>query len=298
MADIRLIYEKLAAIQAAIDLGPFDKNKHSVEYFKQNLNDYIPSNYIKTNDNKIIRTLSRNSQSLRCAQQIVNEFEKISKNESTEYKLLRKYMEICWSMPFYGSAYFSAQIERPPKSAFALLMDHFDLKVWVAINREGIHVISKESPELLVSVEYKDLRFATGCPTETSNPECIPCLFIKIPDNSNNNKILQIFSRQIKLIESLLNSFIEEQNNIEDDNIDAVIRYTVDSEDCTDGSHTSRILPLKSSTSYTSSEPKAPKSPCNLKKLSLATFDNSGHCINKTGSWVRKKENKKSAQKV
>jgi hypothetical protein len=139
-------YEKLAAIQAAIDLGPFNKNKHSVEYFKQNLNEYIPSNYIKTNDNKIIRTLSRNSHSLRCAQQIVNEFEKISKNETTEYKLLRKYMEICWSMPFYGSAYFSAQIERPPKSGFALLMDHFDLKVWVAINREGIHVISKESP--------------------------------------------------------------------------------------------------------------------------------------------------------
>jgi hypothetical protein len=142
-------YEQLAAIQAAIDLGPFDKNKHSVDYFKQNLNHFIPSNYIKTNDNKInglIRTLSRSSHSLRCAQQIVNEFEKISKNGSTEYKLLRKYMEICWSLPSYGSAYFSAQIERPVKSGFASLMNHFDLEVWVAINREGIHLISKESP--------------------------------------------------------------------------------------------------------------------------------------------------------
>lgn len=137
-------YEELAAIQAAIDLGPFDSNEHSVEYFKQHLNDYIPSNYNKTNG--LIRTLSLNSHSSRCAQQIVKEFKNISKDETNEYKLLRKYMEICWSLPFYGSAYFSAQIERPAKSSFASLVNHFDLKVWVAINREGIHVISKESP--------------------------------------------------------------------------------------------------------------------------------------------------------
>ncbi len=91
------------------------------------------------------------------------------------------------------------------------------------------------------------------------------------------------------MIESLLNSFIEEQNNTED----SVNHNTVYSEDCTDGSQTSRTLSAKSSTSYTSSEPKALKSSFNLKKLSFATFDNSGHCINKTGSWVRKKENKK-----
>ncbi len=137
-----------------------------------------------------------------------------------------------------------------------------------------------------MSVEYKDLYFAIGCSTETSNPECIPCLFIQIPDNSNNNnKILQIFSRQIKLIESLLNSFIEEQNNTED----TINHNTIELEDYTDGSQTSRTPPAKSSTSYTSSKPKAPKSPCNFKKLSFAEFDNFGHCINKTGSWVRKK---------
>lgn len=282
-------YEKLAAIQAALDLRPFNKNKHNIEYFRQHLNEFIPCNYIKSkvnNSNKIIRTLSRSSQLTRFAENIVNQLEEIFKNESTEYKLLKKYMEICWSIPCYGSAFFTAQIEKPVKSTFALLMDHFDRKVWIAINREGIHMISKESCELLLSIEYNRFCWEVGSPSDSSNPNCIPCLFIQIPDNSNLN-ILQIFSRQIKLIVSLLNTFIEDFNRSDDFNQNSGI-----STDCTDGSHSQ----ISDSVSYSVSNTglsfngsDGSTTPCNTKKLTFATFDNSGKCINKTGSWLRKK---------
>ncbi|CAG2180685.1 unnamed protein product [Oppiella nova] len=154
-------------------------------------------------------------------------------------------------------------------------MSHFDLKVWVAVNRDGLHLISKEKPELLLSIDYNDLCWAIGCPQDSSDPNCIPCLFIQIPEeNDKNNTILQIFSRQYKLIEQILNSFID----------DAKKSLSVDHVSCdvVDGGG-----PLSAESVSTPFSFGSNSKTLNRKKLSLATFDNSGQCINKTGSWVR-----------
>ena len=143
-------FEQLAAYQMAIDLGVYQKTEYTVEYIRQHLKELIPFNYIKPSDGKklngLIRTLSRSSPSLRCAQNIFQKYKELSKEKLSEYKLLRSYLEICWSIPCYGSAYFSAQIERPIKSKIDSIVNHFDLEVWVAVNQTGLHLISKEKP--------------------------------------------------------------------------------------------------------------------------------------------------------
>lgn len=45
-----------------------------------------------------------------------------------------------FNFPPSSSAFFHGQIEKPTKGLAALL-DHYDKKVLVGINREGIHVI-------------------------------------------------------------------------------------------------------------------------------------------------------------
>jgi len=94
-------YELLAAIQAAIELGPFEANVHSVQYFRQRLNEYIPCNYMKSGDtfNGLIRTLSRGSVTTRCAQKIVDKYRDISNQKFTESKQLRTYLDICRQIP-------------------------------------------------------------------------------------------------------------------------------------------------------------------------------------------------------
>ncbi len=150
---------QLAAYQLAIDLGIYEKTEYSVEYIRQHLKELIPFNYIKSSDgnkiNGLMRTLSRSTPSLKCAQSIHQKYKEISKEKLSEYKLLRSYLEICWTIPCYGSAYFSAQIERPYKSKIDSIVNHFDLEVWVAVNQTGLHLISKEKP---VSLCYSCLK--------------------------------------------------------------------------------------------------------------------------------------------
>ena len=53
---------------------------------------------------------------------------------------MRKYLEFCWSLPYYGSAFFRGQIETPAKSLTSLVINQ-DTEVIIAINSLGLHVI-------------------------------------------------------------------------------------------------------------------------------------------------------------
>lgn len=53
---------------------------------------------------------------------------------------MRKYLEFCWSLPFYGSAFFEGQVEQPVRGLTSL-MTHQDIPVLVAINAKGVYII-------------------------------------------------------------------------------------------------------------------------------------------------------------
>lgn len=145
-------FEQLAAYQAAIESVTCGKPKFTVDYFRTHLKEYIPRNQIKTIDggNRVtglIRTLSRSSPTAVCAQNIFKSFNEIADVVNLKIdKLLKSYLDLCRKVPCYGSAFFSAQIEKPVKSKLETLMSHYDLPVWVAINQRGLHLVSKEKP--------------------------------------------------------------------------------------------------------------------------------------------------------
>lgn len=66
-------------------------------------------------------------------------FQAIPSNASPK-RLVRKYLEFCWSLPYYGSAFFRGQIETPAKSLTSLVINQ-DTEVIIAINSLGLHVI-------------------------------------------------------------------------------------------------------------------------------------------------------------
>ena len=84
---------------------------------------------------------------------LIEQFKAIPSNASPK-RLVRKYLEFCWSLPYYGSAFFRGQIETPAKSLTSLVINQ-DTEVIIAINSLGLHVID---PTNVVS-DFSDLRF-------------------------------------------------------------------------------------------------------------------------------------------
>ena len=83
---------------------------------------------------------------------LIEQFKAIPSNASPK-RLVRKYLEFCWSLPYYGSAFFRGQIETPAKSLTSLVINQ-DTEVIIAINSLGLHVID---PTNVVS-DFSDLR--------------------------------------------------------------------------------------------------------------------------------------------
>ena len=47
-------------------------------------------------------------------------------NNAPASKLVRKYLEFCWSLPYYGSAFFRGQIETPARSITSYFVNFLD----------------------------------------------------------------------------------------------------------------------------------------------------------------------------
>ena len=84
---------------------------------------------------------------------LIEQFKAIPNNASPK-RLVRKYLEFCWSLPYYGSAFFHGQIETPARSLTSLLVNH-DTEVIVAINSQGLYVIDPLNVVRMIEIVKK-----------------------------------------------------------------------------------------------------------------------------------------------
>ena len=140
-------------------------------------------------------------------------FQAIPSNASPK-RLVRKYLEFCWSLPYYGSAFFRGQIETPAKSLTSLVINQ-DTEVIIAINSLGLHVIDPTnvvrhvdttvpvlhviisilSKVVLLGLKFEELSWDYAKPSQENNEDCLPCLFIQfcvIENGRRVSKILQV----------------------------------------------------------------------------------------------------------
>ncbi|KAH7941534.1 hypothetical protein HPB49_014709 [Dermacentor silvarum] len=177
----------LGAIQARLELGPYDPLKHTPEFFRQGHGCaccmvIAPFHYASLMTYMHHQVLPHYGLS-------VLDFPR---------SLNKKMQSRFFSLFFYAyrSAFFSGQVERPV-TGIAALMNHYDLPVLVAINRDGVHVMDPSQPVVLLSLPYKQLSWDYACPTQPDNPDCLPCLFLQFQlPGQNETSVLQVFSRQ------------------------------------------------------------------------------------------------------
>ena len=131
---------------------------------------------------------------------------------------MRKYLEFCWSLPYYGSAFFRGQIETPAKSLTSLVINQ-DTEVIIAINSLGLHVIDPTNvvrhnfysevvifnppcQVVLLGLKFEELSWDYAKPSQENNEDCLPCLFIQfcvIENGRRVSKILQVRTRILAL---------------------------------------------------------------------------------------------------
>ena len=134
---------------------------------------------------------------------------------------MRKYLEFCWSLPYYGSAFFRGQIETPAKSLTSLVINQ-DTEVIIAINSLGLHVIDPTNvvrkdttfillrkvililcQVVLLGLKFEELSWDYAKPSQENNEDCLPCLFIQfcvIENGRRVSKILQVRTTTILAI--------------------------------------------------------------------------------------------------
>lgn len=195
----------LGAIQARLELGPYDAAKHTPEFFRARIRDFLPEHACRSHWFLLGLGGAKHGPERRLSEH----YQAIASNVK-DGRLMRKYLEFCWAFPYYGSAFFSGQVERPVRG-LAALMDHYDLPVLVAINRLGIHLMDQAQPAVLLSLPYKQLSWDYACPTQADNPDCLPCLFLQfqLPGQSDTS-VVQIFSRQAVLMDALISTIVDE----------------------------------------------------------------------------------------
>ncbi|KAF2368755.1 FERM central domain [Trinorchestia longiramus] len=202
-----LDYEMLAGIQARLELGPYDHNSHTPSFFRRRLLDYLPDHACRLKLSDLFSFNSKSTPEIR----IIEQYRSIPNNVQCR-KLTRKYLEFCWSLPYYGSAFFHGQIEVPRRGT-TLWLPRPDLPVLVAINGSGVTVVDPNNSIVLLSLRYDELSWEFAQPSNDWSSDSMPCLFLQfavVEGARRYSKVLQIFSKQAVMMDALINSFVED----------------------------------------------------------------------------------------
>ncbi|XP_018563861.1 FERM domain-containing protein 8 [Anoplophora glabripennis] len=265
-------YIMLGGIQARIELGPYNPQVHSTHYFREEQIKYLPMHVRKSATWTWLPISSKNSAEVR----LLEQFKRIP-NSATNRKLMKKYLEFCWSLPFYGSAYFEGQVEQPVRGLTSL-MTHQDIPVLVAINSKGLYIVDDLQCTILLGLRFEEFSWEYARPSKEEDPNCLPCLFVQfmvVENGARVSKILQVFSRQASLMDTLITVFVTQLKSKSNDEPDKAYENHISNENET---HSSLVM----GTTHSSTLPSLSNK---LNRLTLATFDEDGRCVGQMGSW-------------
>ncbi|XP_040357216.1 FERM domain-containing protein 8 isoform X3 [Ixodes scapularis] len=266
----------LGAIQARLELGPYDPAKHTLEFFRTRIRDFLPEHACRSHW-FLLGLGAKNGPERRLA-----EHYRATPSSIKDLKLMRKYLEFCWAFPYYGSAFFQGQVERPV-TGIAALMNHYDLPVLVAINREGVHVIDPSQPVVLMSLQYRQMSWDYACPAQPQNPDCLPCLFLQFQQPGQaDTSVVQIFSKQAVLMDALISTIVDELKRRPSWNKPDVDPTTLTTRPEDDVQVPLTVKKIRQEQGLS----------CRLRKLSIAKFSSAGDYLNSRGSLEFKRDSR------
>lgn len=87
----------LGGIQARIELGPYNMHTHTIGYFRENQFRFLPQHVAKNTSWSWMPISRKTSAEVK----LLEQYKRVPTTATTR-KLMRKYLEFCWALPFYG----------------------------------------------------------------------------------------------------------------------------------------------------------------------------------------------------
>nr|XP_049704886.1 FERM domain-containing protein 8 [Helicoverpa armigera] len=260
----------LGGLQARIQLGPYDPHRHTARFFRAQQDKYLPKHARSGRWAALLPAGRKGSPEARLLEQAQRP------PAAPPRKLRHKYLAHTRTLPTYGAAFFQGQIEQPVRSLTSLLT-HEDIPVLVAVNSNGVYVIDDTESTVLLGLLYEELSWDFGIPSD-DNEDCLPCLFLQFMVVENGlrvSKILQVFSKQAMMMDTLIEHFAGEyRKRLGQETPSDHANYDYHSD-----SGSISLPPL--------SRPDSPQRRLanKLSRLALATHDGRGNLLGGAGDW-------------
>ncbi|XP_049878145.1 FERM domain-containing protein 8 [Pectinophora gossypiella] len=260
----------LGGLQARIQLGPYDPHRHTAKFFREHQDKYLPLHARSGRWAQLLPAGRKGSPEAKLLEQAQRP------PAAPPRKLRHKYLAHVRTLPTYGAAFFQGQIEQPVRSLTSLLT-HEDIPVLVAVNSNGVYVIDDTESTVLLGLLYEELSWDIGLPSD-DNEDCLPCLFLQFMVVENGlrvSKILQVFSKQAIMMDTLIEHFAGEyRKRLGQETPSDHANYDYHSD-----SGSISLPPL--------SRPDSPQRRLanKLSRLALATHDGRGNLLGGAGDW-------------
>ncbi|XP_037373475.1 FERM domain-containing protein 8 isoform X1 [Talpa occidentalis] len=201
--------EALGALVCRVQLGPYQPGQPAACTLREKLDSFLPAHLCKRGHGLFAALRGRGAKPVVGEQGLLDAYRQVKEALDSEHEASlsthhRAYLLKCHELPFYGSAFFHGEIDKP---AQGFLHRGRRKPVSVAINLEGVHVIDSREKYVLLGLGFQELSWDHTSPEEEES-----VLWLEFDgDNEGTpvNKLLKIYSKQAELMSSLIEYCIE-----------------------------------------------------------------------------------------
>ncbi|XP_031427601.1 FERM domain-containing protein 8 isoform X2 [Clupea harengus] len=197
----------LGALTCAIELGiGLDERKVAADIREKKLSSFLPGHLVVGGG--FLSTLrGKGGRQAELEQKLLKEYHSLSQNPSQDPTyLLRQYLSTCHTLPYYGCAFFSAEIDKP---AQGILHRGGHKAVTVGISLEGVYVMDVKEKHVLLGLRFNELSWDHSYPEGEGDSHILWLEFDGEEAGTPVNKLLKIYSKQAELMSGLIEFCVE-----------------------------------------------------------------------------------------
>lgn len=199
----------LGALTCAIELGVgLEDQKILAAIREKKLSSFLPGHLVMGAGGFLSTLRGKGGRHAELEQSLLREYRTLSQSlqpqESCHY--LRQYLSTCHLLPYYGCAFFSAEIDKP---AQGLLHRGGRKAVTVGISLEGVYVMDFKEKHVLLGLRFNELSWDHSYPEGEGDSHILWLEFDGEEEGTAVNKLLKIYSKQAELMSGLIEFCVE-----------------------------------------------------------------------------------------
>uniref|UniRef100_A0A1A8F681 FERM domain-containing protein 8 n=1 Tax=Nothobranchius korthausae TaxID=1143690 RepID=A0A1A8F681_9TELE len=200
----------LGALTLALEEGTsLDDQQVTATIREKKLSSFLPAHVVVGSGGFLSTLRGKSSRHAELEQKLLEEYRKIRSSAGTSpepRQLLHQYLSMCHTLPFYGCAFFSGEIDKP---AQGILHRAKRKAVNVGICLKGVYVMDVKEKHVLLGLHFNELSWDHSYPEEEGDSHILWLEFDGEEDGTPVNKLLKIYSKQAELMSGFIEFCVE-----------------------------------------------------------------------------------------